>query len=298
MPPEYQAIFDEWSPPAFLTAMVLVSAVVYVRGWIAIRKTRPAQYSVGRLAAFLLGLATLWLAIGSPMDGFADALLSAHMVEHLLLMSFVPPLLLLGNPQVPLLRGLPSIATVHLLGPLFRIKPVRALGHFLVRPTVAWVLMNITFLGWHIPAAYDFALEHELWHDFEHICFLSTSILFWWPLIRPWPTSARYPGWVMIPYLVGADIANTVLSAFLAFCDRPVYSYYAEQPNVFHVSLLADQVAGAVTMWVIGSLVFLIPAAFITIRLLQQDSKLQMPVENERAGRIHGESMLVTKVEI
>ncbi|MGA9668114.1 MAG: cytochrome c oxidase assembly protein [Terracidiphilus sp.] len=276
MPPEYQAIFDEWSPPPFLTTMVLLSAIVYLRGWIAIRKTRPSQFSAGRLAAFLLGLATLWLAIGSPMDGFADALLSAHMIEHLLLMSFVPPLLLLGNPQVPLLRGLPRVFTVHLLGPLFRFKALRALGRFLTTPVVAWLLMNLIFLGWHVPSAYDFALEHELWHDFEHICFLASSILFWWPIIRPWPTDARCPGWIMLPYLVGADIVNTAISAFLAFCGRPVYRYYAEQPNPFHVSLMADQVAGAVIMWVIGSLIFLVPAIFITVRLLQQDSKLQI----------------------
>ena len=125
MPPELKAIFEEWSPPIFLTTMVLLSAIVYTRGWFAIRKTRPAQFPPSRLSAFLSGLALLWLALGSPMDGFADALLSAHMVEHLLLMSFVPPLLLLGDPQVPLLRGLPRILTVHLLGPLFRLKVLR-----------------------------------------------------------------------------------------------------------------------------------------------------------------------------
>jgi cytochrome c oxidase assembly factor CtaG len=256
--------------------MVLLSAIVYIRGWFAIRKTRPAQFPTSRLAAFLLGLAILWLAIGSPMDGFADALLSAHMVEHLLLMSFVPPLLLLGDPQVPLLRGLPRIFTVHLLGPLFRLKALRTLGRFLTRPLVAWLAMNVIFLAWHVPSAYDFALGHEHWHDFEHICFLGTSILFWWPLIRPWPTSARYPGWIMIPYLVGADIVNTALSAFLAFCDRPVYTHYLTQPNPFHITPMADQVIGAVIMWVVGSLVFLIPAVIITVRLLQQDSKLRV----------------------
>jgi cytochrome c oxidase assembly factor CtaG len=276
MPPECKAIFEEWSPPVFLTTMVILSAIVYIRGWFVIRKTRPAQFPAGRLAAFLFGLAILWLAIGSPMDGFADALLSAHMVEHLLLMSFVPPLLLLGDPQVPLLRGLPRIVTVRLLGPLLRLKALRTLGRFLTRPVVAWLAMNLIFLGWHVPSAYDFALEHERWHDFEHICFLSSSILFWWPVIRPWPTSARYPGWFMLPYLVGADIVNTALSAFLAFCDRPVYSYYLTKPNPFHIAPMTDQVVGAVIMWVVGSLVFLIPAVFITISLLQQDSKLRV----------------------
>jgi cytochrome c oxidase assembly factor CtaG len=273
MSPASQAIFAEWSPPLFLTTMVVLSAIIYIRGWFAIRSTRPVQFPAGRLAAFLLGLAILWLAIGSPMDGFADALLSAHMVEHLLLMSFVPPLLLLGYPQVPLLRGLPHVVTVRMLGPLLRIKTLRRVGRFLITPVVAWLAMNLTFLGWHVPSAYDFALEHERWHDFEHICFLGSSILFWWPIIRPWPTNARYSGWTMIPYLVGADIVNTALSAFLAFCNRPLYSYYLRRPNVFNVSPMADQVTGAVIMWVVGSLVFLIPAIFITVKLLQQDSK-------------------------
>lgn len=276
MPPEYQAIFDDWSPPVFLTTMVLLSAILYARGWLAIRKTRRSLFPDWRLASFLLGLAVLWLAIGSPLDGFADTLLSAHMIEHLLLMSFVPPLLLIGFPAVPLLRGLPRVVIVHLLGPLFRLKILRNLGHFLTTPIVAWLFMNLVFLGWHVPAAYDFALEHEGWHDFEHICFLFSSILFWWPLIRPWPTSARYPGWQMIPYLVGADIVNTALSAFLAFCDRPVYSYYLTKPNAFHVSQLSDQVVGAVIMWVVGSLIFLIPAIHITVRLLQQDSRTRL----------------------
>jgi cytochrome c oxidase assembly factor CtaG len=211
----------------------------------------------------------IWLAIASPLDGFADALLSAHMVEHLLLMSFAPPLLLLGYPVVPLLRGLPRAVTVHLLGPLIRIKMIRNLGHILITPLVAWLAMNLAFLGWHVPAAYDFALEHEHWHQVEHLCFLGTSILFWWPMIRPWPTRENYGGWVLLLYLVMADIVNTVLSAFLAFCDRPVYGYYLREPNAFQISPLSDQRAGAVVMWVIGSLIFLVPAIVLTFRLLQ-----------------------------
>jgi putative membrane protein len=271
MPPEYRAIFDDWSPPLFLTTALLITAVLYTRGWYAIRKTRPTLFPTWRLVTFNLGIATIWVSIASPMDGFADALLSAHMVEHLLLMSFVPPLLLLGYPQVPLLRGLPHPFTVRILAPFLRMKWLRTLGHFLTKPVVAWLAMNLTFLIWHIPTAYDFALEHEHWHEFEHICFLATSILFWWPLIRPWPTTSRYPGWIMLPYLVAADIVNTALSAFLAFCDRPVYSFYVNHPNPFGISPKSDQVTGGVIMWVLGSLIFLIPAVFVTFRLLQQE---------------------------
>jgi cytochrome c oxidase assembly factor CtaG len=269
MPAAYRAVFAEWSPPIVLSGTLMVLGVVYLRGWFAIRKTRPIQFPLWRLGAFLLGLVVVWLAIASPLDGFADVLLSAHMVEHLLLMSFVPPLFLLGCPVVPLLRGLPRVVTVRLLGPLIRMKALRRLGHVLITPLVAWLAMNLAFLCWHVPAAYDFALEHEHWHEFEHLCFLGSSILFWWPLVRPWPTRESYTGWLLLLYLVMADIVNTLLSAFLAFCDRPVYSYYLRGPNPFGISPLSDQRAGAVVMWVIGSLVFLVPAVIITIRLLQ-----------------------------
>lgn len=276
MSPAALTIFADWSPPIFLTSAIVLSALVYLRGWILIRRTRPVQFTPGRLAAFLSGLTILWLAIGSPMDGFADALLSAHMIEHLLLMSFVPPLLLLGFPTVPLLRGLPHVMTVYLLGPLLRRPALRALGRLLTTPKIAWLAMNLAFLLWHVPRAYDFALEHERWHDFEHICFLGTSILFWWPLIRPWPENSRPLGWHLLPYLLGADVVNTAISAMLAFCGRPVYAYYLTQPNVFGVSPVSDQVLGAVVMWVVGSTIFLVPAVVITVRLLEGDSKLQM----------------------
>jgi putative membrane protein len=272
MSPEFRAVFAEWTPPLLVTSALLLCAMVYTLGWFRIRQTRPALFPAWRQGCFLLGLVIIWLAIASPLDGFADALLSAHMVEHLLLMSFVPPLLLLGNPQVPLLRGLPHGFVVCVLGPLLRMHWLRRLGRSLTTPVVAWLVMNLVFLGWHVPAAYDFALEHEHWHEFEHICFLGASIVFWWPVVRPWPASVRYPGWIMLPYLVGADVVNTALSAFLAFCDRPVYRYYLEQPNLFHIDPLTDQIVGAVIMWVVGSIVFLVPAVFVTVRLLQQDA--------------------------
>jgi cytochrome c oxidase assembly factor CtaG len=273
MPPEYQAIFNEWSPPLFVTSSLILTAIIYTRGWFAIRKTRPAQFPSWRLGVFLLGLAIIWFSIASPLDGFADALLSAHMIEHLLLMSFVPPLLLLGYPVVPLLRGLPRGITTHLLGPLIRINALRRLAHFLTTPLVAWLMMNLIFIGWHIPGAYDFALEHEHWHEFEHACFLGSALLFWFPLILPWPARQRYAGWHLLIYLVSSDIVNTALSAFLAFCDRPVYGYYLREPNPFHIDPLTDQVTGAVIMWVLGSTIFLVPAFYITLRLLQQDKK-------------------------
>ena len=262
-----QEMFTDWRLPIWLTVSIVLAGIVYVRGWFAIRRTRRTQFTDMRLASFLSGLVLLWLAIGSPMDGFADALLSAHMVEHLLLMSFVPPLLLWGLPVVPLLRGLPKWMRRYVAGPIIRMPLLNRLGHWLVTPMIAWLAMNVTFLAWHVPAAYDFALEHEGWHDIEHLCFLFTSLLFWWCILRPWPAAKERQGWGILLFLVAADIVNTMLSAFLAFCGRPMYAYYLNHPNPFQVVALDDQVLGAVIMWVIGSLVFLVPAMLITLRL-------------------------------
>lgn len=271
MAADIQSTFDSWEPSYWLTTMVVITAVVYFRGWLAIRKTRPEQFPPWRLGIFMASMATLWFAIGSPMDAFADAMLSAHMIEHLLLMSVVPPLALLASPTVPLLRGLPRWVLKYVLAPFIRMRPLRSFLHGLTRLRVAWLLMNLTFLAWHVPGAYDFALEHEGWHVVEHLCFLTTSLIFWWPIIRPWPTAGRVYSWKLILYLLSADVVNTGLSAFLAFCTRPMYPYYLTEPNPFHISPLADQVFGAVIMWVLGSLFFLVPAVYITLKLIKPE---------------------------
>ncbi len=268
-----ESVFAEWAIPPLLTLVIVLAGCAYVRGWLAIRKTRSAQFTPIRLNCFLLGLVVLWVGVASPLDGFADALLSAHMVQHLLLMSVVPPLLLLGWPAVPLLRGLPVWILRPVLGPLLRLAVLRRFGRWLISPLVAWLAMNLTFLGWHVPAAYDFALTHENWHDFEHVCFLASSLAFWWCVVRPWPTEQRWNNWGLLLYLLSADIVNTALSAFLAFCDWPVYSYYLSRPNPFHVTAISDQILGAVIMWVGGSFVFLAPATCITFKLLQAPSE-------------------------
>ena len=267
MPTATQAILDAWSPPFWLTISMLVVCVVYARGWRAIRRTRPVYFNVERLLCFIGGMGVLWIAIASPIDGFADSLLSAHMVQHFLLMSAVPPLLLLGAPVVPLLRGLPRGFVKSILGPLIRLRWLRGIAHWSTDPVVAWLAFNIAFLGWHLPRMFDYALRNENVHDLEHICFLSTSLLFWWVILQPWPSRAHHNGWMVLVYLLSADIVNSALSAFLAFSNRPIYQYYFSQPNPFHISPFADQIAGGVLMWVLNSTVFLVPAMLLTFRL-------------------------------
>ena len=277
-------IFADWKLPIWLTVSMVLPAIVYVRGWMALRKTRRAQFSGERLAAFLCGLVLLWVVVASPMDGFADALLTAHMIEHLLLMSAIPMLLLYGLPVVPLLRGLPRPMLKFVVGPLVRVRALRRVGEWLVTPAVAWLGMNVAYLCWHVPAAYNLALENETVHGVEHLCFLLTSLLFWWYILRPWPAKERPDDWGMLVYLAMGDVVMTLLSAFLAFCERPVYSYYVLHPNPFGISVMDDQVLGAVVMWVLGSFAYLVPAMVITFRLAGMSGRRPLPVLG-RAGR-------------
>src|SRR5206468_136534 len=154
-----------------------------------------------------------------------------------------PPLILLGAPFVPLLRGLPLWITRMIAGPLLRMRALRALGHFLTHPATAWLLMNIAYLGWHIPAMFELTFRSEAIHNFEHACFFFTSLDFWWIVIAPWPATARWPRWTVIPYLLSADILNTILSATLAFSGRVLYPSYAAAERVTHLSALQDQIA-------------------------------------------------------
>lgn len=263
-----QTILTTWDVPPVVTCLLILTALIYVRGWIRIRRTRELQFPAWRLACFLGGLVSLFVAVASPLDTFSGSLLILHMGQHFVFMSVAPPLVLLGAPVVPLLRGLPRGLVRALLGPLFRSASLRQIGRFLVRPQVAWLAISLTFIAWHVPRAYEFALRAEFWHDVEHFCFFATSILFWWPVIEPWPSRSLASRWLLVPYLVLADIVNTSLSAFLCFAGRLLYPSYAAVARPFGWSALADQSAAGAFMWVMGSIVFLIPALAITMQLL------------------------------
>jgi putative membrane protein len=263
-----QAILQSWSFPPYITAINLLTLVIYFRGWRTLHAAMPERFKVWRLASFFGGVAILEIALASPIDTFDPFLLTTHMLQHMLLMMVVPPLILLSDPAIPLLHGMPLWASRHVAGPILTWAPLQGLGRRLTNPATAWLLMAVTMLGWHIPAAYQLALRSPGWHECEHACFLSVSLLFWWPVIQPWPSRAQWPRWTIPVYLLLADFVNSALSAFLAFSDRVLYPWYAAVPRLGGISAQADQAAAGVSMWVIGSFAFLIPAVIITARLL------------------------------
>jgi cytochrome c oxidase assembly factor CtaG/polyferredoxin len=285
------AIAASWNIPLWATLSLLLTAIVYWRGWRVARLTRPAELPPWRAWCFFAGLAAIWLAIASPLDVLGNWLLLAHMAQHLVLMSVAPPLILLGAPTVPLLRGLPRSWMRDGLGPLFSSRSLHAIGRFLVHPATGWIAMNVAYLGWHVPAAYELALRSPGWHEVEHACFLVTSLLFWWTVLQPWPSRARWSRWAAVPYLVTADLANTALSAFLAFSTGVLYPTYAAAPRIFSLTAMQDQAAAGAFMWVVGSAIYLVPAIGITLSLLERRKPRHALVTiggSPAPGKIHG----------
>jgi putative membrane protein len=258
----FSELLTRWEIPMSPTVLLALVGAMYTIGSIRAHRTRPAELPPWRMAAFLSGIVSVFVAISSPLDTFSESLLFMHMAQHFVLMSVAPPLLVLGAPVVPLLRGMPRL-TIRMLQPLFRSRVVHALLRHPQRNVFAWLAMNVAYVSWHVPAAYEFALQSEAWHNVEHSCFLFTSLLFWWPVIRPWPSRQIKSQLLLIPYLVCADLVNTGVSAFLCFSGRLIYPSYAEVQRPFALSAINDQIAAGAFMWVFGSLVFLVPVAAI-----------------------------------
>src|SRR5262245_51901034 len=268
MNPFVETIFRSWRPDYEAPAVLLLTGALYLRGWRRLRCRRPREFGVARLASFLSGIAAILLAIASPLDAFANLLLTAHMVQHLMLLMVAPPLILYGAPYLPILRGLPARVLKYGLGPFLASPGLQRLGRRLTHPLVCWLAFTITSLTWQAPAAYGIALRSPFWHEAEHLCFLGAALLFWWPVIQPWPSRAQWPRWAMIPYLFLADFQNTALAAFLIFCERVVYPSYAAAPRLLNQSPLDDQAAAGAVMWVPGSVAYLIPIGLLTIQAL------------------------------
>ena len=265
--PIIAAALGSWTFPPWVVVGLPLTLAVYARGWRQLHRQMPNRFGGWRLAAFAAGLATIFVAIASPLDAFGGLLLQVHMTQHLLLMMVAPPLIWLGAPVAPLLRGLPRGVVKHGLGPFLAWPALYRFSHRLSHPVVCWLSFVVTTWAWHVPGLYELALRAPAWHQIEHICFLLTALLFWWPVVQPWPSTPIWPRWAIVPYLLLADIQNTLFSALFTFSERLLYPAYATVPGLWGVSALDDQATAGAIMWVPGSVAFLIPLGWVIVEL-------------------------------
>ena len=266
-----------WRPVILLPLAVLGG--LYVRGWWRLRRT-PRTLGAApawRLAAYLTGLASVVIALCSPVELLAELSFTAHMVQHQLLLMMAPPLILLAEPFPLVLWGLPPGLRRRLGGLVVRPGPVRRAFLTLTWMPVAGALYTVTLWGWHYPRAYDAALRYPILHDLEHVTFFGTAVLFWWPVINPAPRLRRLTSGVMygarIGYLILATAQNTLLGAVLGLAERSFYASYAAAPRLLaEWSAVDDQSFGGGVMWS-GSHMFLVAVLVLLHRAMDAEGR-------------------------
>jgi cytochrome c oxidase assembly factor CtaG len=207
-----------------------------------------------RQAAVYAGFAIVLTALSGPLDELSDhALFSAHMAQHILLTYFAPPLWLLGIPT-------------WLVERILRLSWQRRLAFGLVHPISAFLVFYGLMWTWHAPALYQAALENETLHIFQHLVFMASAVIGWWPLLGPaipssqHDTTPLFSPWARIAYLLFSMFSCTALSALIEFSPRVLYPFYEQTTPLYGLTPLADQQLGAMLMW--------FPADFILLACL------------------------------
>ena len=236
------------------------------------------RWPIWRTAVFLLGLAALLAALASPIDTYASVSFAVHMVQHMLLTVVAAPLLTLGAPIRPLLRGVPAWFRAAVVRPLARARTVRALIHLLRQPLVAAALYVGGLYAWHLPNLYDAALLDARVHVVEHAWFFLSALIFWSVVIDPAPFRATLGYGARLPYLLVLGAAqNTVLGGILSFSSRLLYTAYAgiSDTTIFDMDRVTDQRVGGAIMWVVGDFVFLAAGSVAFFLWLAQEEEMQ-----------------------
>ena len=239
-------LFSHWDWQPTVVAGCLLLGIGYLV-WVRLKLQ-------GRTLAFYAGLGVPTVALLSPLDGLGDTyLFSAHMIQHLLLLLIIPPLMIMGLPEAALRTLLDR--------PLFN-----RWEHWLSRPVTAWLIMVGVVWIWHFPPFYNFALANENVHAIQHLTFLASATIFWWPVFTPLE-ERRMPFPAVLLYIFLASLADAILGIILTFIPAGLYPAYLHPEDPWHILAIlrnnwgitpqVDQQVGGLVMWVPGSLIYL-----------------------------------------
>ena len=283
-------------PDLNILAGLIAAAVAYAAGLRRLwggppvnRRAGPGVPSAGQAACFAAGLATVAVALLSPLDRLAHLLFAAHMAQHMLLVLVAAPLLVLGGPGLPLAVAL-APGWRRRLGRLRHRPAWTAARDLLTRPLVAWGVHVGTLWAWHLPGPYQAALASDAVHAAEHASFLGTGLLFWWVVLSRPGRRRLAPGFAVL-YLFAAALQGSALGALLTLAPAPLYPLQAAAAPSGPAALADQQLAGLV-MWIPADLVYLGAAGTLFMGWLlsleraspRQEAPDPRPVPVARAG--------------
>ncbi len=275
-PPDIVNLLTGWSFDPTIAIPLIASAL----GWLwAIRRIDQRHphnpVSSLRAASFLLGLASIALALQSGIERYDTTLFSIHMVQHLLLLLIAPPLLLLGTPVTVLLRVASPWLRRRVILPILHSGPFRFVSH----PVVAWLGFTAVMWVTHFSPLFDLALDNVAVHDFEHVLFLASALLFWFPVVGadPAPDRLGYPARIM--YVLLQMPPSSFLAMAILFDNQPLYQHYVELGTPYGLTALADQATAAGFMWISTDLVLIGAILFVIGAWMIHDEKRTAEVE-------------------
>lgn len=251
-----------WSTVIGLVALWLL------RQWRLVAHRRRGgneRTTVAQDAAFVAGLAAMFLSLNGPLHDISDYyLFSGHMVQHLVLTIVSPPLLLLGTPG-------------WMLRPALSLPVVGTVARRLTTPRAAYLTFNLVLAAWHLPPLYNAAMFFHEVHILQHLMFIAASVIMWWPLLSPLPELPRlsYPGQMLYSFLM--TLPMTIISIYIVYASHVLYPAYASAPRLWGLSPLEDQRLGGLIMWIPGGLFFYVIASLVFYRW-------QHTARDDRAG--------------
>ena len=271
-------VLAQWRWDPVTVAGMLAAASLYALGVARVRRAGgrwPAAWSTW----FGAGLATLAVALVSPVDAYADVSFSVHMGQHLLLTMLAPPLLALGAPITLALRA-SSPGTARAITSALKSHAVSFLG----RPVVGWLLFVTVPVAVHYSPLFDLAIRSRPWHAFEHASWVSVALVFWWPIVGrdPSPHPVRYPVRLLSMFL--AMPATSFLALALYMASSPIYPAYASLAAPWGLSALGDQRNAAVLMWLVGNLGMMVAMLLVAAAWKRDDDARQRRLEARADG--------------
>jgi putative membrane protein len=239
--------------PSVIIGLVLLGGLYVFLGGLRTARSRVVSFGVA--------LVVLLLALNGPLHNLSDNyLFSAHMAQHLLLTLVFPPLLLYGCPA-------------HVVRPLLRPHGVMAIARVVTRPVAAGLIFTAPIVIWHFPALYEAALRNHNLHILQHLVFLATAVIMWWPVLSPVPELPRIPHLLQMLYLFLLGIPMSITGALITLSDRVLYPFYAAAPRVGGLLPIQDQQIGGLLMWVLGGLMLWLVMTVIWFRYSVWDQR-------------------------
>jgi len=225
-------------------------------------ETRPSvRVAPRRFAAFAAGIAAV--ALAALLDRLGTAVLSAHMTEHLLLTVVAPPLLVWSRADLLFRRNAPP-AWHRLARPFARI--VRLATH----PVVAWLLLCVPFIAWHLPGPYEWMRGSDVARSLAFASFLLGALAFWAAVM----TRARRGQIGTALLLVAATAGTTSLpGALLSFAPHVIYRGLPDPFPICGLTAVEDQQLAGLIMWIPMDIILLAAAAWLFVAWLRESER-------------------------